>query len=472
MNDLPLEHRTLAEIAEQIRLRELSSVHVTESLLERIGGLDSTVNAFISLQADEALSAAQRADDALTRGDRCGMLHGVPLAHKDAFQRKDKVATAGACVFDQVADSTATVIRRLEDAATVNLGTLNLDEFAAGGTGENRHHGRCCNPWAPKHVTGGSSSGSAAAVAARFVYAALGGDAGGSIRIPAALCGVVGLKPTFGRVSRFGALPRTWSMDCIGPLARTAQDCALVMEVIAGPDSEDPTTAQVEVPAYREGLRTDLKGLAIGVASGPEFDDLDAEIAGLLDVALGVLKSLGARIVPTPVPDVALLNDLQQVLVKCEAATLLGPLMRTRGDQISLPALSVIQEGLLIPATRYLEAKSMRGPLLRSHVEAVFGKVDALFAPVVPGPAPTISSTLSEDSAAVEQLFTRSARFTRFSNYLGTPGLSVPCGLTASGLPAAFQLLGRPFSEQLLLAVAHAYQSATDHHQRAPALAG
>ena len=252
MDVLPLEHRTLVDIAENIRRRELGPVEVTESLLERIGRLDSTVNAFISVQAEEALAAAQRAEDALMGGDRRGKLHGVPLAHKDAFQRKNKVATAGACVFDQPAGSTATVIRRLEDAATVNLGTLNLDEFAAGGTGENRHHGRCCNPWAPRHVTGGSSSGSAAAVAARFVYAALGGDAGGSIRIPAALCGVVGLKPTYGRVSRFGALPRTWSMDCIGPLARTAADCALVMEVIAGPDPEDPTAAHVDVPEYRE----------------------------------------------------------------------------------------------------------------------------------------------------------------------------------------------------------------------------
>ena len=318
MDVLPLEHRTLVDIAENIRRRELGPVEVTESLLERIGRLDSTVNAFISVQAEEALAAAQRAEDALMGGDRRGRLHGVPLAHKDAFQRKNKVATAGACVFDQPAGSTATVIRRLEDAATVNLGTLNLDEFAAGGTGENRHHGRCCNPWAPRHVTGGSSSGSAAAVAARFVYAALGGDAGGSIRIPAALCGVVGLKPTYGRVSRFGALPRTWSMDCIGPLARTAADCALVMEVIAGPDPEDPTAAHVDVPDYRKGLRTDLKGLAIGVASGPEFEDLDAEIAGLLDVAVGVLESLGARTVPVLVPDVSLLNDLQQVLVKCE----------------------------------------------------------------------------------------------------------------------------------------------------------
>ncbi len=470
MDVLALEHRTLVEIAENIRLREVGSVQVTEALLERIGRLDPSVNAFISLHSDEALAAAQRAEDALMRGDRRGMLHGVPLAHKDAFQRKNKVATAGARVFDQPADSTATVIGRLEDAAAVNLGTLNLDEFAAGGTGENRHHGRCCNPWAPQHITGGSSSGSAAAVAARFVYAALGGDAGGSIRIPAALCGVVGLKPTFGRVSRFGALPRTWSMDCIGPLARTAEDCALLLEVIAGRDSEDPTAAHVEVPEYRKGLRTDLKGLVIGVASGPEFEDLDAAISDLLDAALGVLRSLGARTVPVTVPDVSLLNDLQQVLVKCEAATLLGPLMRTRGDLISLPAMSVIQAGLLIPATRYLEAKSMRGPLLRAHVEAVFGKVDALFAPVVPGPAPTIPSTLSEDSAAVERLFTRSARFTRFANYLGTPGLSVPCGFTVSGLPAAFQLLGRPFSEQMLLAVAHAYQSATNHHHRAPAL--
>jgi aspartyl-tRNA(Asn)/glutamyl-tRNA(Gln) amidotransferase subunit A len=244
------------------------------------------------------------------------------------------------------------------------------------------------------------------------------------------------------------------------------------METIAGPDPEDPTAAHVDVPGYRKGLRTDLKGLTIGIASGPEFEDVDPEISGLLDVALGVLDSLGAQTVPIPVPDVSLLNDLQQVLVKCEAATLLGPLIRTRGDLISLPAMSVIQEGLLIPATRYLEAKSMREPLLRIHVEAVFGKVHALFAPVVRGPAPTISSTLSEDSAAVERLFTSSARYTRFANYLGTPGLSVPCGFTVSGLPTAFQLLGRPFSEQVLLAVAHAYQTATDHHRRAPALTG
>jgi aspartyl-tRNA(Asn)/glutamyl-tRNA(Gln) amidotransferase subunit A len=461
---------TLAEVSLAIRRRELTSTRVARDLLERIQRLQPRVNSYIAIEAEAALASAERADREIEAGRWRGPLHGVPLAHKDAFDRKGRVTTVGSKSFERPAAATATVIERLDEAGAVNLGALNLDEFAAGGTGANEHFGRCRNPWNLDHVTGGSSGGSAAAVAARLAYGALGGDAGGSIRLPAALCGVVGLKPTFGRVSRSGTAARTWSMDCTGPLARTAEDCALMLRAIAGADPEDPTTQAVPVPDYGAELARGVAGLRIGVAVGEPFERVEPETQGLLEDALAAFRDLGAATVPVRLSGVAELTALHQVMVKSEAAAIVGRLLRTRAKDISFPAASVLYEGFLIPATRYLEACSLRGTLLEEFLEDAFGKADLLFLPATSGPAPSIAETQVADGGAVEELFARAAEMTRFANYLGTPAISVPCGFSANGLPVGFQLLGPPFAEDLLLAAAHAYQSRTDHHRRAPPL--
>ena len=467
---LPLSELTLAQAGNSIRRRDVTALAVTEAALARAEAVQPKINCFLRIDREAALEAAARADAEITAGNWRGALHGVPLAHKDVFDREGHVATAGTILFDTPATRRATIMSRFDDAGATYLGALNLDEFAAGGTGANDHYGRTHNPWNTDHISGGSSGGSGACVATRVAYGALGGDAGGSVRIPAAMCGIIGLKPTFGRVSRFGTAPRTFSVDCTGPMTRTAEDCALMLQAIAGHDPLDPTTPEVPVPDYHAALRTDLNGVRVGIAVGVPFDEVEPEIARLLSAAQDALRDLGAELVDIAVPDVMLLNDLQQILGKSEAAVICGRWMRERPGDMTFDAISVVQEGLLMPATRYLESKSLRAPLLETHVRAIYGEVDVLFAPALAGPTPTIAETDFGDQDRVEELFTRSACFTRFTNYLGTPSLSVPCGFSASGLPTAFQLHGPPFGEARLLAVAHAYQGATDHHTKAPQL--
>ena len=465
-----MEELSLREVSDSIKNGHTTSVEVTERLLASIKDSQSTINCFITIDQENAILAAKLADQEIANGRWRGPVHGVPLAHKDVFDREHQVTTAGTKIFDQPAKATSTVLERFDAAGSVPLGRLNLDEFAAGGTGANDHFGRCRNPWNINHITGGSSSGSAAAVAARLVYGALGGDAGGSIRIPAAMCGVVGLKPTFGRVSRYSTAARTWTVDCTGPMCRTAEDCALMLQTIAGYDPKDPTTVQVPVPDYVAALSGGVSGKRIVRAIGDPFDSIDDDLLEAMDNAIMVYRDLGAIISEVTLPQIPLLNDLQQILVKSEAATINGRLIRTRSEDITFAATSVLQEGFLIPATRYLEAISLRGTLLEKFTREVFGDADILMAPVVTGKAPTIAETETADQAAVETLFTRAAQFTRFANYLGTPGVSVPCGFSRDLLPLGFQLMGPAFSEDQLLAAAHALQTATDFHRRSPRL--
>lgn len=464
--------QSLTQISRALKERRLTAQALTEAMLARIAQLNARLNCYLDIAVDAALAAAARADRELDAGSWRGPLHGVPLAHKDIFRRAGRTASGGTKPVDPVVNETATVLQRLDDAGAVLLGALHLDELAAGGTGVNAHYGRCANPWAPAHITGGSSSGSAAAVAAGLAFGALASDAGGSTRLPAAYCGVVGLKPTYGRVSRFASLSRSFSMDSTGPIARSAEDCAILLEAIAGADPRDPTAASVAVPPYSDHLRRrrDLRGLRIGLAQGDGFADVAPDIARAIAASADVLRGLGATVQPVEIPDVALLNDLQQILVKCEAATLHGARLRHAPDSIGFAARSVIQEGLLIPATRYIEAQSLRAPLLERHV-GLYREVDLVLAPVIPGPAPLAAALASDDSGAIEAEFTRGARFTRFANYLGTPALAVPCGLNDAGLPLAFQFLAPPFAESRLLVCAHLYGQDTGFAGRVAELA-
>ena len=467
---LPLTELTLSQAGDSIRRGDITSVALTEATLARAEAVQPALNCFLRIDTEAALEAADRVDTEIARGNWRGPLHGVPLAHKDVFDREGHITTAGTILFETAATSYATVMERFDEAGAIYTGALNLDEFAAGGTGANDHYGRTHNPWNTDHISGGSSGGSAACVAARSVFGALGGDAGGSVRIPASMCGVVGLKPTFGRVSRAGTAPRTFSVDCTGPMTRTAEDCALMLQAIAGHDPRDSTTLNVPVPDYRAALRSELKDMRIGIAIGTPFDQVEPEIGRQLSNACDVFRDLGAELIELEVPDVMRFNDLQQILGKSEAAVICGKWMRERPKDMTFDAISVVQEGLLIPATRYLEAKSLRAPLMKAHVHEIYRQVDVLFAPALAGPTPTITETDFEDQDRVEELFTRSARFTRFTNYLGTPSLSVPCGFSTNGLPVGFQLHGPPFGEARLLTAAHAFQSVTDYHTKAPAL--
>jgi len=335
------------------------------------------------------------------------------------YYDKGKVVTCGTKIRkDFVAPTTSTALQRLKDAGMVRLGSLQMVEFAYGPTGHNPHYGAVRNPWNTDHITGGSSSGSGSAVAARLTFAALGSDTGGSIRMPAHFCGVTGLKTTVGRVSRAGAMPLSWSLDTVGPLAQTVEDCALLTQLMAGADPEDPTASTSPVPDYLAAAKQPIKGLKIGVPSAFYVDDLDAEVARVLDDTLAILKKEGAEIVKVDLPDQRQLTAACQFVLATEAAALHKRWMIERPQDYGAQVLMRLQNGLAIPAMSYLEAMRWRGPALSAYLTAVAG-TDAVIAPVAPMPAVTIAESDVGNSLNAEAVIQRITRFTRPINYLG-----------------------------------------------------
>jgi aspartyl-tRNA(Asn)/glutamyl-tRNA(Gln) amidotransferase subunit A len=461
---------SLAEAADALHEGRVSSLELTRACLARAEAVNPQLNCFLAIETDDALAAARRADEEIAHGAWRGPLHGMPLAHKDMFYRAGKVTTGGSRIRrDFIPDADSAIAKRLDAAGAIWLGRLNMSEFAANPAGHNVHYGHCRNPWDAESITGGSSSGSAAAVAARACYGSVGSDTGGSVRVPAAVCGVVGLKPTYGRVSRHGALPRSWSLDAIGPLARTVEDCALLTAAIAGRDPLDPTSADLPVPDYRAALDGRLAGVRVGVPSSFFFDDLDDSVRSRLDAALEALVGLGAERVDLAVPEQERLFTISDAVVKAEAATMHGRWIRERPEDYSLFVRSRIEAGFHVPATRYLEALALRGRILADFVGRVFDKADVLFTPVLPLQVPKLAETEVGTPAEVQRVIVRLTRCTRNTNFLGLPALSVPCGFTAIGMPTGFQLIARPFAEAMLFRVGHAYQGATDWHTRTPA---
>jgi aspartyl-tRNA(Asn)/glutamyl-tRNA(Gln) amidotransferase subunit A len=461
---------TLTAVAKAIADKQLSAHEVTRACLHRIAQWQPHLNAFMAVEAEEAMKAADTADAALAKGDVRGPLHGVPLAHKDMYYEVGKVVTCGSLIRrDYVATTTSTALQRLKDAGQIRLGSLQMAEFAYGPTGHNSHYGPVHNPFVLDRVTGGSSSGSGSAVGARLTFAALGSDTGGSIRNPANFCGVTGLKTTCGLVSRAGAMPLSQSLDTVGPLARTAEDCALLLGLMAGADPEDPTTSVAPVPDYMAATRASLKGLRIGVPMAFYVDDLDAEVARILDETIAVLKREGADIVKVELPDQRQLSSACQLVLAVEAAAFHKRWLIERPQDYGAQVLKRLQNGLAVPGVSYLEALRWRGAALAAHVAATAG-VDALIAPVAPVPAPTIAESDVRDAPNAESVIQRLTRFTRPVNYLGLPALAIPCGFTAGGVPVGMQLIGRAFDESTLLTIGAAFQRATDFHARVPAL--
>ena len=463
---------TLTEAAEAIAAGRVSSVEMTEACLARIDRLQPVLNCFISIEAEAAIAAARQADAARARGDPIGPLHGVPLAHKDMFYRAGKVTTGGTKIRrDFVADRTATVQARLARAGALYLGGLNMSEFAVGPTGHNVHYGPCRNPWDVDRVPGGSSSGSGAAVAARLVYGALGSDTGGSVRIPAALCGLVGLKPSQTRVSRFGGMPLSFSLDCFGPLTRTVRDCARLTAIIAGHDPLDPTSSALPVDDYVAACEREIRGLRIAVPKQYGEVRPDPAVARAMAASLAIFADLGAEIIEVELPDETLLSALSTIVTRSEAATIHRDWLRQRRDDYSPQVRRRLELGLAIPATRYVEALTLRAKYLDEFVRSVLRRADVLHLPTVPLGAPGIAETDIGASDELPALLLRLTGFTRPMSYLGVPALSVPAGFDDAGLPVAFQLVGRPFAEATLFAAGAAFQAATDWHTRAPPIA-
>jgi aspartyl-tRNA(Asn)/glutamyl-tRNA(Gln) amidotransferase subunit A len=458
---------TLKEVAAAIRSRKLSSIELTRSLLARIERWQPALNAFVRVEADDALAAAKAADRALARRGPKGPLHGVPLAHKDMYYSAGLPAGCGSKVREGfIAPVTSTAVARLEAAGSFRLGALHMAEFAYGPTGHNSYLGPACNPWDPSRITGGSSSGSGAAVGARLVHAALGSDTGGSIRLPAHFCGVTGFKPTNGRVSRANAMPLSFTLDTVGPLAQTAEDCGLIAAAIAGPDPLDPTTAGA--PGWNaKAARRSPKGLKVGVPTRFYVDDLEPDVAAALDAALAALRKLGAKIVKVELPDQTAISSAALIVLAVEATSCHAPWLRTRAADYGPQVRNRLENGLAYSAVEYLEALRWRGPALATHLAAI-GDVDVVIAPASRAAAPTIKESDIGGAPEAEAVIQSITRLMRPVNYLGLPDLVIPAGQSPQGLPIGLQLIGRPFGDETLIALGTAFQAATDHHRRIP----
>ncbi len=471
MNDAQILELSCAGVATAIRERRVSAVKTMEATLTRAQAVQPKLNAFLRIDAELALDAARLADKDLARGHLRGPLHGVPMAHKDMYYRKGVASSYGGKVGpSRPAPSTATALERLDAAGAIQFGVLNMAECAFGPTGHNYHYGHCRNAWNPAYITGGSSSGSGTAVAARATYAALGSDTGGSIRLPASFCGVSGIKPTYGRVSRAGAMPLSFTMDTVGPLARTVEDCALLLAALAGADARDPVAEAREVPDYMAQLARPVAGLVIGKPRQYFYDGCEPEIAALMDASLEKFRALGAKVVKVDLPDFEAWNAAATMIISAEAAALHGNWLRTRPQDYSPQVRARLEAGLAIPAASYIDSLRLRGVALDAFCREVFSKVDVLHAPVVAFQTPTIAETDLNPGPELSALLAKVTRLTRPGNFLGVPALSVQAGFSKAGMPVGMQLLGRPFDEATLLALGHAYQSATDFHRKAPVL--
>jgi aspartyl-tRNA(Asn)/glutamyl-tRNA(Gln) amidotransferase subunit A len=467
-DDLAL--RVLSVVADAIAAGRITSVQATEACLARIAVWQPRTNAFLRLHKEKALAQARAIDNELAAGKRRGPLHGVPMAHKDMYYRAGEISTGGSAIRrNWVAPVTSTALQKLDAAGVVELGFLNMAEFAAGPTGHNVHHGHCRNPWDDTRVTGGSSSGSGASVAARMVYGALGSDTGGSIRLPASACGVVGMKATYGRVSRAGAVARSWTLDHVGPLTRTVRDNARMLAVVAGHDPDDSTTSEKPVPDYEAMLDGGVRGLRIGFALPDALVPVEPQIGAAMQAAADVLGKLGAAITPAKMPDFTDLYRAAEVIVKCEAAAMHRPWMEANAPYAN-QVRTRTDAGFFIPATQYIDALRLRAHFVREFLAQAMDGVDAVMLPAIPFPVPTIEETDVETSGgpATLSMVARFTGLTRPFNTLGLPALSVPCGCVGNGAPIGLQLIGRPFDEALLYRIGHAYQGATDHHRMVP----
>ena len=468
MTDLALME--LHEVADAIAALKTTSVAATEACLARIEAWQPRVNAFLRLDKEKALARAAAMDKEIASGERRSALHGVPLAHKDMYYRKGQISTGGSEIRrNWTAPVTATVLEKLDEAGAVELGFLNMAEFAAGPTGHNVHHGHCRNPWDQSRVTSGSSSGSGASVAARMVFGALGSDTGGSIRLPASACGVVGMKATYGRVSRAGAVARSWSLDHVGPLTRSVRDNARMLGIVAGADPRDSTTSEKPVPDYEAGIDDGVGGLRIGMALPHGLVPVDAQIATAIEAAAAALGKAGAKISQATFPDFTALYRAAEVMVKCEAAAMHRPWMESDAPYAN-QVRSRMEAGFFIPATHYIDALRLRAHFVQEFLDTAMDGVDAVLLPAIPFPLPTIEETDVEKSGGPATL-TMVGRFTGLTrpfNTLGLPTLSVPCGFDSNGAPIGLQLVGRPFTEALLYRIGHAYQGVTDFHRKVP----
>jgi len=454
-----IAYSTIRELGARYRKRELSPVEVTRVLLARIEKLDPTLHAFVTLTADRALADARAAEELLRRGDDRPLL-GIPVAHKDIYCTRGIRTTGGSALLaDWIPEVESTCGRRWQDAGTVLLGKLITHEFAMGLQWPGHRFPPARNPWNVGHIPGGSSSGSGAALAAGLVHGATGSDTGGSIRGPAAFSGIVGLKPTYGRSSRAGVLTLSWTLDHTGPMARTVEDCALLMQPLAGHDPLDPASSRAPVDDYATALGRDVRGVRVGVVRNYFFEGIDPEVERAFEEAMATLRRLGADVRDVQIPSLKATHSFLLILL-AEAYAYHERDLREHPELYGDVLRERFQAGALVTGAEYVQAQRIRSEICRETAE-VLQAVDVLATPTTPRPATSFTQAHDPDFG-----FPRS-NMPPF-NITGSPTLALPCGFSSSGLPLSLQLAGRPFEEATVLRMGHAYERATTWHTRRP----
>ncbi len=451
---------TISELAPRLRQREISPVEITRACLARVEKLNPALNAFITVTPESALAEARVAETEIHRGEWRGPLHGIPIALKDLIDTAGvRTTSASALHKDRVPAQDAEVVRRLRIAGAVIIGKNNLHEFAYGGSSLVSHFGDVHNPWNHSHISGGSSGGSAAAVTAGLAYAAIGTDTAGSIREPAALCGCVGIKPTYGRVPSRGVIPLSVSLDHVGPLASCVADAAIVLQAIAGYDSADITTPNVPVTDYVSALRDDAKALRVGVLREDFFDDLDPEVAAAMQHALKGIETLVAEM-----KEVRLEVSADRTLQAAESHAYHAESAAKAPELYQPETLRRIRSGESITVAQYIKSRRELDEARRTIAQA-FADVDAMISPTMPMPAPAIAD-LRANPDALRPTELKLLRNTRPFNVWGLPAISLPCGFTRSGLPIGLQIAAPHWREDLILRLAYVYEQSTAWHKR------
>ena len=451
----------IRELGQRFRRRELSPVEYTTDLLRRIERLDKTLNAFVTVTAERALADARAAETALARGDPRPLL-GIPVAYKDLYATRGIRTTAGSAVLaDWIPTEDSTCVSRLQQAGMVMLGKLITHEFAFGIQFPGHRFPPARNPWNPDHIPGGSSSGSGAALAAGLTVGSLGSDTGGSIRGPASFCGIAGLKPTYGRVSRAGVVTLSWTLDHTGPMARTVEDCAYLLQALAGHDPADPASSRQPVGDYVSGLGQGIQGVRVGVPRAYFLDGVSAEVTAAFDQALGTLRQLGATVRDVEIPSIHAAPAFMAILLS-EAFAYHERDLREHPERYGEVLREKMMAGGLITGPEYVQAQRLRAQLCADMARAL-ESVDVLATPTTPGPAAPFSVVLDPNFPFPKS---NMAPF----NMTGVPALALPCGFSSAGLPLSLQIAGRPFDEATVLRAGHAYEQATEWHRRRPAV--
>ena len=463
-SDTQLHYLSMRQAGELIRSGELSPVELTRACLDRIEATDDRLHSFILLLADDALAQARTAEAEILQGSYKGPMHGIPFALKDLYDTAGIRTTSGSRVdIDRVPTEDATTTARLKDAGGILLGKLAMHEFALGGPDWTTPFEPACNPWNLDHITGGSSSGSGSSVASGQCMGALGSCTGGSIRGPASLCGIVGLKPTYGRVSRYGVVTLSWSQDHAGPMTRTVEDTAYMLQAIAGHDPRDPTSTKAPVPDYSRSLREDIRGVRIGLPRHYFFEDdpgVNPEVVAKVEQAVAVLEELGAQVEEVTIPSLEYVRAANSVIMVSEAFAYHEPNLKSRPQEFGQIVRGRFRIGGLMNASDYLQAQRVRTWARRDFAN-VMKTVDFLVTPTMTQPAAAFESY---DPMST----TRGRSFTAPFNVTGLPAISVPCGFTESGLPIGMQIAGKPFDEPGVIQAAYTYQQHAGWHLLKP----